>query len=206
MIMATAITPYIGIPLRGRISGFRRFTVDEYHKLIDIGMLTEDDDLELLDGHLVKKMSRKPPHDMCIDLFREAVSPLIGVGRMLRCQQAVTLTASEPEPDFAVVRGTARTFGTAHPTPAEIALLVEVSDTTLDTDREDKGPLYAAATIPVYWIVNIPDRQIEVYTDPDTAADPPAYRTRTDYTPGQDVPLVLDGQTVASIPVADLLP
>lgn len=205
--MATATTNFIGIPLRGRVAGFRRFSVAEYHKLIDIGILTEDDDLELLDGHLVKKMSRKPPHDMGIDLFRETVSPLVvGSGRMLRCRQAVTLAASEPEPDFALVRGTARTFGGAHPTPAVIALVVEISDTSLESDREDKCPLYAAAGLPVYWIINVVDAVIEVYTDPDPAATPPAYRTRTDFAAGQSVPLVLDGVTVASVPVADLLP
>jgi Uma2 family endonuclease len=153
--VATATTNYIGIPLRGRISGFRRFTVAEYHKLIDIGMLTEDDDLELLDGHLVKKKSKGPAHETGIDLFRETVTGLIGPGRMLRCQQATTLGASEPEPDFAIVRGTPRTFRPGHPTPAIIDVVVEVSDTTLDTDREDKGPLYARAGIPHYWIVNV---------------------------------------------------
>ena len=198
--------PHIGIPLRGRISGFRRFSVAEYHQLIDIGMLTEDDDLELLDGHLVKKISKGPTHETGIDLFREAVAALIGPGRMLRCQQAVTLAPGEPEPDFAVVRGLPRTYRHSHPTPADIDLFVEIADSSLDTDREDKGALYAADSIPFYWIINLIDSMIEVYTDPDATAEPPAYRTRTDYAPGAAVPLVLDGVTVASIPVAELLP
>ncbi len=204
--MATATAQYIGIPLRGRVAGFRRFSVAEYHKLIDIGLLTEDDDLELLDGHLVTKMSRNPAHDTSIDLFREAVSQLLGIGRMLRCQQAVTLSSSEPEPDFAVVRGNARSFGNRHPTPMVIDLLVEVSNTTLESDREDKIPLYARDGIAVYWIVNVVDRIIEVYTDPDPTASPPTYRTRTDFAAGSAVPLVLDGVAVASVPVAELLP
>ena len=65
---------------------------------------------------------------------------------------------------------------------------------------------YARAGIPVYWVVNLIDARVEVYTDPDPAATPPEYRTRTDYAPGQSVPLALDGQLVASIPVDDLLP
>jgi Uma2 family endonuclease len=73
-------------------------------------------------------------------------------------------------------------------------------------DRGLKGVAYARNGLPVYWIINLVDRQIEVYTDPDPAATPPAYQARTDYAPGQDVPILLDGQVAAVIPAADLLP
>ena len=85
-------------------------------------------------------------------------------------------------------------------------MVVEFADASLEFDRVVKQRIYARAGIPEYWIVNVVETQLEVYTDPDATATPPAYRTRTDYTPGQSVPLVLDGQTVAGIPVADLLP
>ena len=117
-------SPFIGLPVGSRIASFRRFTVPEYHKLIEIGMLTEDDDLELIDGHLVKKMSRNPDHDTGIDLFRETVGRLLPAGRMLRSQEAISLSGSEPEPDFAVVRGGPRAFRFRHPTSADIDLLV----------------------------------------------------------------------------------
>lgn len=84
--------------------------------------------------------------------------------------------------------------------------MAEVADTSLDTDRGPKAVAYARNGLPVYWIINLVDSLIEVYTDPDAAATPPAYRARTDYRPGQDVPIVLDGTAVASVPVADLLP
>jgi Uma2 family endonuclease len=204
--MATATAGYIGIPLRGRVSGFRRFTVAEYHKLIDIGILTEGDDLELLDGHLVKKMSKGPAHDGTLKKVEKRLLRVLPPGWDTRNQSVLTLSGSEPEPDLLIGRDDPNGYTTRHPTAADTGLVIEVSDTTLDTDREDKGPLYARDGIATYWIVNVTDRQIEVYTDPDAAASPPAYRTRTDYTPGQDVPLVLDGTAVASIPVADLLP
>lgn len=202
----TAPSPFIGLALGSRVASFRRFTVPEYHRLIDIGILTEDDDLELLDGHLVRKMSRNPDHDTGIDLFRETVGRLLPAGRMLRCQEAVSLPGSEPEPDFAVVRGGPRSFRQQHPSAAEIDLLVEVANTTLDTDRAHKSVLYGHAGIAEYWIVNVADRQVEVYSRPTGPSPQPGYASRTDYLPGQTVPLSLDGLPVAAIPVDDLLP
>ncbi len=187
-------------------SSLRRFTVAEYHAILSEGILKSGDPVELIDGFLVLKMSRNPPHDSAIDLFRTALSLLLPTGLMLRSQQAATLLDSEPEPDFAVVRGGPRTYRTRHPQPADILLIVEVSDTTLDQDQTAKSVAYARNRLTEYWIVNIPDRQIEVYTDPQPAASPPAYATRTDYRPGQEVPLVLDGTAVGTIAVADLLP
>src|SRR3954454_3532585 len=92
------------IPLRATQAGFRRFSVKEYHKLIEIGLLTENDNLELLDGYLVEKMPHDPVHDGTIDLVRAALAGVVPVGWLIRVQQSVTLTFSEPEPDIAVVR------------------------------------------------------------------------------------------------------
>jgi len=204
--MTVAVSPFIGLPLGSRIASFRRFTVPEYHRLIDLGILTEDDDLELLDGHLVRKMSRNPDRDTGIDLFREVVGRLLPADRMLRCQEAVSLSGSEPEPDFAVVHGGPRSFRLRHPLPADIDFVVEVSNTTLDTDRADKSVLYGHAGIVEYWIVNVADRQIEVFTQPTGPTPQPGYAVRTVYLPGQTVPLPLDGRRLANLPVDDLLP
>ncbi len=83
---------------------------------------------------------------------------------VLRMQSAITLSRSEPEPDAALVRGNARTYAKHHPKPPDIGLVIEVSDSTLDGDRIDKGRLYAEAGIVCYWIVNLVDRQIEIYS------------------------------------------
>ena len=188
------------------MAGFRRFSVAEYHKLIEIGVLTEDDNLELLDGYLVHKMSRNPPHDAAIQKIMKRLFRLLPPDWDLRVQSAVTLSRSEPEPDLAVVRGDETRYLTNHPVPADIGLAIEVSDSTLDGDRIDKGRIYAEAGIACYWIVNLVDRQIEVRTLPSGATAAPAFAQRRDHSMGDDVTLLLDGVNVANIPVRDLLP
>jgi Uma2 family endonuclease len=202
----TPPTPTVNLPLLGIQAGFRRFSVAEYHKLIDIGLLTEDDNLELIEGYLVQKMPHNPPHDGTIDLVRETLKQLLPGGWMLRIQQAITLSDSEPEPDFAVVRGDRRTFLARHPGPADVGLVIEVADSTLAGDRADKGRIYARAAIACYWIVNLIGRQVEVYTSPSGPVASPVFSRRDDYRPGDLLPLTLDGAAVASPAVHELLP
>lgn len=201
--MATA---QIKLPLRGTMAGFRRFTVAEYHKLIAVGVLTENDNLELLDGYLVEKMSRNPPHDGTIQLVEDALRRLLGTGQCLRVQMAATLSMSEPEPDVAVARGDKRSYLTTHPRGKDILLVVEVSDSSLDSDRDDKIPIYARDGIPAYWIVNLIDRQVEVYEQPTGASPSPTYGSQRIFKPGDAIPVVLDGASAGSVPVVDLLP
>jgi Uma2 family endonuclease len=180
--------------------------VAEYHKLIEIGILTEDDNLELLEGYLVHKMSRNPPHDAALQLIQDTLPRLLPAGWCLRMQSAITLSSSEPEPDGAVVRGSARSYASHHPGPADIGLVIEVADATLAGDRVDKGRIYARAGIPCYWIVNLVDRQVEVYTSPSGATTTPAYAQRQDFHAADVVALTPDAAVVAHISVADLLP
>jgi Uma2 family endonuclease len=183
----------------------RRFSVDEYHRLIQIGLLTEDDPVELLEGWIVPKMPRHTPHDVSIDMAQDALRPRLPAGWRLRVQSAITTLDSEPEPDFAIVPGPPGRYLAHHPLPNEIATLIEVSESTLERDRQDKGRLYARAAIGIYWIVNLIDRQVEVYTDP-TGPDPdPRYRQRQDYAFDQSVPLWIDGREVAQVPVRELM-
>jgi Putative restriction endonuclease len=185
----------------------RRFNVDEYHRMIAAGVLKEGEPIELLDGWLVLKMTRNPPHDLSLSLTKKQVEKRLPDDWFLRIQSAITIPQyNEPEPDIGVVRGPERRYATRHPGPADIAMLVEISDASLQEDREDKAPVYAAAAIPVYWVVNIPEAKVEVYADP-TGPDPhPSYRHHQDYAIGDEVPLVIDGREVAKIPVKDLLP
>jgi Uma2 family endonuclease len=124
----------------------------------------------------------------------------------VRAQCAITLPDSEPEPDVVIARGNARTYATRHPGPQDIGTTVEVSDSTLLGDRADKGRIYARASVPIYWIVNLIDRQIEVYEQPSGPGAAPAYAKTTIYHIGDSVPLVLDGNAVATFAVQDLLP
>jgi Uma2 family endonuclease len=197
------VHPPAGVPAA---AGFYRLTVDQYHRMIAANTFTEDDRVELLGGYLVNKMPQNTPHSSTLDRLAEDVRGLVPAGWRVRVQLPVTLAESEPEPDAAVVRGDRRAFDTRHPGPEDFGVVIEVADSSLADDRRVKGLYYAEAGIPVYWVVNIPDRQVEVYADPNPAATPPGYRTRTDYRPGDAVPVVLDGQPVGSVPVADLIP
>src|SRR5262249_36954328 len=119
---------------------------------------------------------------------------------------AITTADSEPEPDIAIVSGTPRSHLNHHPVPTEIALVIEVADSSLTRDRQDKGRLFARAGIACYWIINLTDRQVQVYTDP-TGRDPAAaYRQQQVYRVGDAVPLVVQGNEVARVAVVDLLP
>jgi Uma2 family endonuclease len=189
------------------MAGFRRFTVAEYHKLIELGILTENDNLELLDGYMVEKMPHDPIHDGTLQKVNRRVLRILPAGWEARVQMAITLSASEPEPDLAVVRESVDGYMSRHPEPGDFGIVVEVSNTSLDSDRDDKIPIYARDGIPVYWIVNLVDRQIEVHEQPSGPSPSPSYGTRRTFKLGDAVPFVLGGATAGTtIPVVDLLP
>jgi Uma2 family endonuclease len=182
-----------------------RFSVEQYHRMAEAGILTENDRAELLEGVIIYRMNHNPPHDCTISLLQAELQARLSAEWLLRIQSSITLADSEPEPDQAVAKGPARRYQRAHPGPRDLPLVIEVADTTLLQDRNDKGRAYARARIPVYWVVNLPDGWIEVYTEP-RAGRAPAYRQRRDYQADQAVPVVLQGQEVGHIPVRDVLP
>ena len=196
----------LGGPVKATVAGFRMFTLPEYHKLIELGVLTENDPIELIDGCLVEKMPHDPVHDGTIQLVNRAVLRLAPPGWCGRIQSSATLPPSEPEPDFVLARGDERSYLRRHPGPGDIGLIAEVSNSSLDYDRLDKSRIYAKAGLRVHWIVNLIDRQVEVYEHPSGPAPDPQYAAKAVYKPGDAVPLVLDGVTVGTIAVADLLP
>jgi Uma2 family endonuclease len=184
-----------------------RFTVEQYQRMIDANILNEGDNVELIEGRIVPKMTRKPPHDVAIELADDAFRPLVPAGWRLRIQCALTLDDGQPEPDLAVVRGDPRSRSGHHPGSGEIDVAADVSDSTLLLDRTGKLRMYARAGVPVYWIVNLVDRQIEVYTDPATPpGGEPRYQTRTDFAAGQQAPLFVARNAVGMIPVDAILP
>ena len=178
-----------------------RLSVAEYEDLGRAGILAEQDKVELIDGWVVQKMSRNPPHESALVNLLEWLMGNRPPGWQVRCQNALVLPASVPEPDHAVVRADPDRYRGRHPTAADAGLVVEVSDSSLHLDRTDKLRIYARARIPAYWIVNVVDGQIEAYARP--AGD--AYAQRQDYRPGEAVPLVLDGVHVGDVPVALVL-
>lgn len=207
----TAPAPTVGHQPSGPVTYWAdpsvyRFSVAQYQRMIETGIITHGDKVELLEGYLVRKMSRNPPHDGTIGVMDETLRAAIPPGWYLRAQLTVVLPDSQPEPDFAVARGRSRDYLTRHPTPADVGLVVEVADSSLVRDQQAKARIYARAGVVCYWIINLVDRRVEVYTQPSGPGDAPAYGAFQTFQPGDAVPLVLDGNTVASVPVASLLP
>lgn len=183
-----------------------RLSVNQYHQMVDTGILTDDDPVELLEGWLVPKMPKKPPHSVTTQLIREAVAQLLPSGWYVNDQEPITTEESESEPDVVVVRGQRRQYLDRHPGGQDVAVVVEVSDSTLQRDRTTKKRIYAWAGIAVYWIVNLPDRWVEVYTLPSGPAEAPDYRQRQDFQPSETLPLMLEGAEVGRLLVQDMLP
>jgi Uma2 family endonuclease len=183
-----------------------RLTVDQYDRMVAQGVLGEDDPVELLGGILVRKIPKKPGHVIATDELRKRLERMLPAGWHLRKEDPVRIPDyDEPEPDLAIVRGQGRTYAKRHPGPADIALLVEVAETTLAKDRGEKLAAYSRASIPVYWIVNLTRRAgiVKVYTRPTRTR---GYRTCVYYKAGQEIPVTIEAREVGRIAVSDLLP
>jgi Uma2 family endonuclease len=183
-----------------------RLSVEQYHAMIRAGILTEDDPIELLEGVLVAKMSKNPAHSTAKRLLLQALIRTLPAGWFADEQEPITTNDSEPEPDLAIIRGTPRDYNNRHPGPQDLWVVIEVAEASLRRDRGRKKRLYARAAVPVYWIVNLTDRQVEVYTDPTGPADEPDYRRQQNYGPSDTVPVVVGGAEVGRLTVSDLLP
>src|SRR5439155_18477850 len=182
----------------------RQFSVDEFHRMIDAGILGEDERVELLEGWLVAKMVHNPRHDAMIDSAREAIQNRVPSTWRVRVQSAITTDDSEPEPDLAVVIGPASRYKAAHPRPSDVGLIVEVADSSIRLDRGLKLRLYARAQIATYWIINLQDRCVEVYTDPTGPTATPDYRGRNVVVASAKLPLPQVLQPSGDITLAEL--
>ncbi len=145
----------------------RLWTVDEYHRMIEHGILTTRDRVELLDGQIVEMIPQQPLHASTTQRTARYLDRPLGDRAYVRMQLPVTLKPrSEPEPNIAVVRFDPKEYADHHPTPNEIFLIIEVADRTLREDRNEKAPLYARAGIPEYWVLDVNTRQLYVFREP----------------------------------------
>ncbi|MCI0459439.1 MAG: Uma2 family endonuclease [Gemmataceae bacterium] len=190
----------------GSDAAIARFSVARYQRMVECGILTADDKVELLENYVVLKMPRNPRHDSTIQRMLRPLLRVVPAGWDVRIQSAIALADSQPEPDFAFVRGSAADYENRHPGAGDVALVIEVADSSLLRDQRDKTRIYARGGIPGYWIVNLVDRRIEVYTQPSGPTAVPSYQSFQTYQPGDAIPLILDGNPVAALPVSDLLP
>jgi Uma2 family endonuclease len=186
-----------------------RITVEEYHRMLDSGAFGPDPRVELLEGVIVEKMTKKPPHVIATDLLEDLLHHLLprGCGYFVSMGNPVTIEDrdGEPEPDASVFRGTIRDFAGRRRTPADAALLAEVSDTSYDYDRHAKWVTYAAARVPVYWILDLKRRQLEVHTEPTSEGEAAVYARTQIFGPDDEVLLILDGREVGRFPVKEIL-
>ena len=176
-------------------------TVDEYERIGT--MLDDPDKVELIDGYLVKKMAKNPPHIATVKRTYKTLDALLPMGWTWQKEDPVRIPDfDEPEPDVTVRRGSDDDYNGRIPEQSDVALVVEVAESTLERDRGRKHLAYANGRIPAYWIVNLVDSQIEVYSDP----APDGYRSRQDFKPGQDAPVMIGGSEIGRIAVVSILP
>jgi len=143
----------------------RRFSRDEYHEMARTGILRPEERVELIHGEIIAMTLQGTPHAAFIDFLDTQLQRAFGDQFAVRTQLPLALSpTSEPEPDLAVVTGQPLDYVQHHPTTA--LLVVEIAETSLTYDRTTKAKLYAEHLIPEYWVVNIPDRQVEVFRSP----------------------------------------
>ena len=180
-----------------------RLTLEQYEAMVDAGILGKRDHVHLMDGYLVAKMTENDPHATADLLCGEALDRVIPPGWHIRPGKLIRIPGqtSKPQPDRSVARGAVRDYARRSPGPDRIAMVVEVSDATLADDRKLAG-LYGRAGIPIYWVINVVDGQVEVYSRP----GPQGHEAMEVLAPGHVLSVVIDGAEVGQIPVADLLP
>lgn len=145
----------------------KRFTLAEYHRLVELGFLTEDDQIELIRGELVQMAAKGTLHSVCNTKLVRELDRLIGDCAVVRSQEPIILPAdSEPEPDVAIARGQPDDYLANHPYPTDILLVIEVANSTLEYDQTVKLSLYAENQIQDYWIINLVTNQLERYSQP----------------------------------------
>lgn len=145
----------------------KRFTPTEYHRLAELGFLSEDDRVELIHGQIVQMTAKGTAHEVCTTRLLRELPKLVGDRATLRSQSPIVLPPdSEPEPDFTIVQNRADDYLSFHPEPADVLLAIEVSDSSLNYDQEVKLPLYAEAGIFDYWIFNLAENHLEIYSEP----------------------------------------
>ena len=162
----------------------RRFSVKEYYLMAEAGILSPRDRVELIDGEIVQMAAMGSYHAGCVNTLNRLFMETLGRRVVVSVQNPVRLgERSEPEPDVALLRPRADLYTDSHPRPENVLLIVEVSHSTVEYDRDVKTPLYAAAGIPELWLVNLDEDYIDGLSDPDGVG----YRATRRYVRGERI-------------------
>ncbi|MEM9777961.1 MAG: Uma2 family endonuclease [Chloroflexota bacterium] len=182
-----------------------RMSVETYHQMIEAGAFGEDEAIELIHGYLIKKMPKNRRHAQITQILFSLLAQLIGFNRgwFLSIQDPITLDDSEPEPDIAIIRGTPADYSN-HPQAADIGIVIEISDSSLEYDRGLKKQMYAINRVAEYWIVNVDTEQIEVYTEPFSQENEAGYSNKSIYLAADQLSVALDDQHFAPITVGSI--
>lgn len=145
----------------------KKFTVGQYHQMIESGILTEGDRVELLQGEIIEMSPIGRQHAACVDRLNELLVRALGLRAIVRVQNPIQLSSrSEPQPDFAILQRRSDFYADSHPQPQDVFALIEVSDTTIEFDRTVKVPLYAKDNIAEVWIVDLNAEAVQIYREP----------------------------------------
>jgi Uma2 family endonuclease len=203
--MATAALPSTFFPVPPAAPTPKRWTCAEFHRLGDSGWF-QGRRAMLIEGEILEMCGASPPHPTATTLADYELKKVFPVGFVVRIQMPLVMgLMTDPEPDLAVVTGSARDYLSAHPTTA--LLVMEVSDSSLGFDTTDKANIYAAGNIADYWVVDLVNRQVMVFRNPQPDPTQPfghGYASKTTYLPGSSISPLAAPQ--ASIAVTDLLP
>jgi Uma2 family endonuclease len=187
-----------------------RITVAEYHRMTEAGTFGPESRVELLEGVIVDKITKKTPHVHATDLSEDLLHHFLprGSGYFASMGNPVTIEErdGEPEPDAMVVRGSLKDFAGRRRMPADLALVIEVADKSYQIDRFVKWVTYAAARIPIYWIVDLNRSRLEVHSEPLGAGEAAVYTRTQILGPDDEVSLILDGREVARFAAREILP
>jgi Uma2 family endonuclease len=178
----------------------RRFTVDEYQRMGEAGLFSEKDRVELIDGEILTMSPIGPPHCGAVDRAARALILAVGRRAIVRVQGPIDLNRyTEPEPDIVLLYSRSDFYGSGHPQPADVLLVVEIADSSSRFDREVKVPLYARAGVVEYWLVDLNAQKVTRYSAPENGT----YREVSRHERGQV--LSLSAVPDCAIPVAELL-
>jgi Uma2 family endonuclease len=184
-------------------SALYRLTVRQFDRMVHDGIIREAERVELVEGLLVTKMSRNRPHVQAGVRGLRLLSGLVPASWHVRKEDPIVASDwSKPEPDLAVVRGRDEDYHERDVTSADVALVVEIAESSLPVDRQDMARVYSTASIAIYWIINLVELQVEVYSDPGSSG----YGSTQILKPAETVPVVIDGVSVGQIAVSELLP